>query len=589
MRIVIDLQGAQTASRFRGIGRYSMALTRGILRNAGGHDIWIVLNGALEESVTQLRADLAGLVPNERIRVFEPPGRIAEIDARAAPRCRAAEMLREQFIAMLAPDVVLVTSLFEGFLDDAVGSVGTFVDGIRTAVVLYDLIPLLNPGTYMGSPYLRQCYMRKIASLKRAGLLLAISDYARQEAIEALDLQPERVVAISTAVDESFVSGTSTGADIEAVRARFGVTRGMLLCAPGGYDPRKNIAALVTAYGLLPSTIRERYQLVIASRIAPAERQTLLAHAARSGLVESDLVLTGYVGDDDLITLYQAADLFVFPSLHEGFGLPALEAMACGTPTIGSNSTSIPEVLGLAEAMFDPRDPQAIADKIAEVLGDAVLLARLREHGRTQAARFSWDETARRALRALEAQLAAGPPPPLRSTSELHEALACVPGLGADETTLLQLASCLAALPDLASVPRLFVDIGAIATAGDALPGSAAPMPADRAILDAGVRRFANTGGRAGTRAPEVVAVVLSERGGVWHYRYAGSQAAALAALPCPPHPGRIADLCSGDLLLRTQADSPAAAAASADGLFAHLQRIGVELHCLHAEKTAQD
>lgn len=585
MRIVIDLQGAQTASRFRGIGRYSMALTRGILRNAGGHDIWIVLNGALEESVTQLRADLAGLVPNERIRVFEPPGRIAEIDARAAPRCRAAEMLREQFIAMLAPDVVLVTSLFEGFLDDAVGSVGTFVDGIRTAVVLYDLIPLLNPGTYLGSPYLRQCYMRKIASLKRAGLLLAISDYARREAIEALGLQPERVVAISTAVDESFVPGTATRADIEAVRARFGVTRGMLLCAPGGYDPRKNIAGLVTAYGLLPAAIRERYQLVIASRIAPAERQTLLAHAARSGLAGSDLVLTGYVGDADLITLYQAADLFVFPSLHEGFGLPALEAMACGTPTIGSNSTSVPEVVGLAEAMFDPRDPQAIADKIADVFGDAALLARLRSHGRTQAARFSWDETARRALHALEAQLAACPPPPLRSTSELSETLACLPGLGADETTLLQLASCLAALPDLGRAPRLFVDVGAVAAASDALPGGAAPIPADRATLEAIVSRFADKG----AQAPDLVAVTLSQRDGIWHYRYADSPAAALAALPCPPHPGRIADLRSGDLLLHPQADSPAAAAASADGLLAHLHRLGVELHCLHAEKAAQD
>ena len=570
MRIVIDLQGAQTASRYRGIGRYSMALTRGILRNAGGHDIWIVLNGALDESVTQLRADLAGLVPNERIRVFETPGRVAEMDARAAPRCRAAEMLREQFIAMLAPDVVLVTSLFEGFLDDAVGSVGTFVDGIRTAVVLYDLIPLLNPATYMGSPYLRQCYMRKIASLERAGLLLAISDYARQEAIETLGLQPERVVAISTAVDESFVPGTSTPAAMDAVRARFGVTRGMLLCAPGGYDPRKNIAGLVTAYGLLPATLRERYQLVIASRIAPAERQALLAHAARSGLAESDLVLTGYVGDADLIALYQAADLFVFPSLHEGFGLPALEAMACGTPTIGSDSTSIPEVIGLAEAMFDPRDPQAIADKIADVLGDAALLARLKEHGGAQAARFSWDVTARRALRALEAQLAACPPP-LRPTSELCEALARLPGLGADETTLLQLASCLAALPDLARAPRLLVDT--------------APMPASRASLDAMVRRLTQEGGQA----PDVVAVTLSQRGGVWHYRYADSQAAALAALPCPPNPGRVADLRSGDLLLRTQADSPAAAAASADGLFAHLHRTGVELHYLLVETSAQD
>src|SRR5450830_177007 len=99
MRIVIDLQGAQTASRFRGIGRYTVALTRGILRNAGGHEVWLVVNGALEEAIDQVRADFAGLLPQDRIRVFEIPGRVAEMDASAAARCRAAEILREQFIA----------------------------------------------------------------------------------------------------------------------------------------------------------------------------------------------------------------------------------------------------------------------------------------------------------------------------------------------------------------------------------------------------------------------------------------------------------------------------------------------------------
>ncbi|UUZ47164.1 glycosyltransferase [Massilia sp. B-10] len=103
----------------------------------------------------------------------------------------------------------------------------------------------------------------------------------------------------------------------------------------------------------------------------------LRAHAARCGLADDEVVITGYVADADLIALYQAATLFIFPSLHEGFGLLALEAMACGAAVIGSDSTSIPEVIGLAEAMFDARSPQAMASRIGEVLGDPALLARL--------------------------------------------------------------------------------------------------------------------------------------------------------------------------------------------------------------------
>jgi len=557
MRIVIDMQGAQTASRYRGIGRYTTALTRGILRNAGRHDIWIVLNGALEESVTQIRADLAGHIPHERIRVFETPGRIAEIDARGAPRRRAAEMLREQFIALLAPDLVLVTSLFEGFHDDAVGSVGTFIDGARTAVILYDLIPLLNPASYLDSPYLRQCYMRKIASLQRAGLLLSISDYAREEAIAALGLPPERVVAISTAVDESFVPAALEPDELDAVRRRFGITRRMLMCAPGGFDPRKNIQGLMTAYSLLPRALRESHQLVLASHLAEAQQSALLAHAGSLGLAASDLVLTGYLDDADLVALYQAADLFVFPSLHEGFGLPALEAMACGTPTIASNTTSLPEVIGLDEALFDPAHPQSIADRIARVLTDSSLYERLRRHSRTQAAKFSWDATAERALRALERHAVMTPATPARSTDDLMQALVAVEDLPGDEQTLVQLASCVAAFPDLAAPSRLFVDLGHIPPGTQGAPEGLGGIGAIPDLC----------------AAQSAVRVALSASGGVWHYRHAPANGTSSS------QPGPVADMRTCDRLVIHAGTTAAHRAAWTDGLYASLYRLGVQLY----------
>jgi glycosyltransferase involved in cell wall biosynthesis len=416
MRIVIDLQGAQSESRFRGIGRYSLALALGVARNAGQHEVWLLLNGALADAIAELRAAFAGLVPPERICVFDVAGPLAELHPDNSARTRAAELLREYAIAQLRPDAVLVTSLFEGFVDDAVVSVGGFAGAERTAVVLYDLIPFLNPEAYLGTPAQRHYYDRKIASLRRAGLLLSISDYSRQEAIDALQLPPQQVVAISTAVDDSFRPAAPDAERWTALRHRFGVTRAMLMYAPGGFDARKNIDGLISAYSLLPAAVRAGHQLLIASKLGQHDRDALLAHAAAAGVGADELILTGYVSDADLIELYRNTALFVFPSRHEGFGLPALEAMACGALVIGADNTSIPEVIGCDEAMFDADDPAAIAAKIAEVLTDAALQQRLREHGRRQAARFSWDATAQRTVRALEAwrgQAGAGQPAPV--------------------------------------------------------------------------------------------------------------------------------------------------------------------------------
>jgi glycosyltransferase involved in cell wall biosynthesis len=402
MRIVIDLQGTQSESRFRGIGRYSLALALGVARNAGEHEIWLVMNGGLPAAIEDLRAQFAGLVPPERMRVFDIPQPCAERIESNSPRARAGELLREHFIEQLQPDAVLVTSLFEGYVDDSVVSVGTLAGADHTAVVLYDLIPFLNPAAYLGHPTQRSYYERKIASLRRAGLLLAISDYSRQEAIDALGLEPDNVVAISTAVDDTFQPGEPDAEQLAALRERFGIERDLVMYAPGGFDHRKNIDGLITAFSMLPAPLRARHQLLVASKISDSERIKLEDHARSCGVSSKEVIFTGYVSDEDLVTLYRSAALFVFPSKHEGFGLPALEAMACGAVVIGSDATSVPEVIGTPDALFDPLQPAAIAAKIQQVLESPELQQRLRAHGRVQREKFSWDHSARKAIAALE-------------------------------------------------------------------------------------------------------------------------------------------------------------------------------------------
>ncbi|WP_136417627.1 glycosyltransferase family 1 protein [Herbaspirillum sp. ST 5-3] len=403
MRIVIDLQGVQTENRFRGIGRYISSFVLALARNAGEHEIWLALNASFPESVSAIRHEFLGFVPSERIRIFKTPTPTSEIDPANAWRVRAAEKIREHFIQQLRPDVVLITSLFEGLFDNAVTSVEAFSDGTNTAVILYDLIPFRSPETYLPTPAHRQYYERKVESLKHAGLLLAISDYSREDAIDALGLRPESVVSISAAIDPRFTTRNYSGQAAAALRSRYGIKRKPVMYAPGGFDPRKNFDTLIQAYALLPRDIRADHQLVIASKISDGDRARLTGLLEQAGLSEDELVLTGYVSDDDLVGLYNLATLFVFPSKYEGFGLPVLEAMACGAPTIGSNSTSIPEVIGWEEAMFDPAFPRSIADKMQQVLTDEAMRLRLRTHGLQQAEKFSWDASAQRALAAFAA------------------------------------------------------------------------------------------------------------------------------------------------------------------------------------------
>jgi glycosyltransferase involved in cell wall biosynthesis len=381
MRILIDLQGAQTESRFRGIGRYSLSIAQAIARNAGRHEVWLALSGAFPDSLDDLRTAFAGLVPPERIRVFDVPRPVAEHETTNRWRARAAEHVRAHFLAEMQADVVLVTSLFEGYVDDAVTRIDKDVPGVRTAAILYDLIPYLKPEVYLPTTLLRQYYDRKIASLRNADLLLSISAYSRTEAVATLGLNADRVVNISTAVDGRFQRVQYPDELTRALRERLHIRRDILMYAPGGFDHRKNFDGLIQAYAQLPAQYRAAYQLVIVSKINRGDQANLQALAAQAGLRDDELVLTGYVSDDELVMLYNMAALFVFPSLHEGFGLPVLEAMSCGAPVLGANATSVPEVIGCEDALFDPAVPAQIAAKIQQVMADDALRARLREHG----------------------------------------------------------------------------------------------------------------------------------------------------------------------------------------------------------------
>lgn len=398
MRIVIDLQGAQSESRFRGIGRYSLSLALAMARNAGNHEIWLALNSCMPESIPDIRAAFSDLIPENRIRIFDVPN-----DSNPSPwMARASEVIRETFLSTLKPDAVVVSSLFEGYWANAVTSIGAIPAKHQTAVILYDLIPFMNKEVYLPTFDLQDYYYRKIDWLKNADTLLAISDSSRQEAVTYLDIDRAKIANISAAIGDQFVPDKVDLVKSSALLDRLGIKNEFILYAPGGFDPRKNFGRLLEAYSMLPASLKDKHQLVIASKLHPQQRTELLVLAEKYGVKTTELVLTGYVDDCDLISLYSLTKLFVFPSTHEGFGLPVLEAMACGAAVIGSNCSSVPEVIGFADALFDPFSAQCIVAKMIEALENDVFHAHLIANAAEQLTKFSWDESARKAIAALE-------------------------------------------------------------------------------------------------------------------------------------------------------------------------------------------
>jgi len=403
MKIVIDMQGVQTDSRHRGIGRYCLAVTRAFVRLAeGSHDMTLLFNAALD-GIDEAIDALAEQGRHVSRRTIGPIRNTSSDNRINDVRRDAAEHVFTHALDIGRPDVTWLSSVVEGFADDAL--VPHAAPDAFTVATLYDLIPL-HDQEYLGHARSRDWYMRRIEVLKRCDLLFAISEWVRTDAIERLGVDPDRIVAIGAGVEPRF-SPASPGTDHSAWLAQhFGISQSFVMYN-GGFDKRKNVLALVEAYAALPTKLRERHVLVIVGRVDILLAQRFTETMGRLNLTPDEVVFTGFVSDDDLVQLYQSCALFVFPSEREGFGLAPLEAMACGAPTIVNNATSLPEVVGDREALFDADLPGSMAARIEAVLTDTALANRLRRTGLERASHFSWEAVASRSLAAIESRAAA--------------------------------------------------------------------------------------------------------------------------------------------------------------------------------------
>lgn len=378
VRLAIDLQALQVAGYAdRGIGRYVAEFAAAMGRTGR------VAAGLLAPELPPPARLPSELAAAGRVRWDTP----AEV-RRLAEEGLVARHVAAPFLhaGPLDPDELIVSSHWAEM-------------GLPRIATVYDLIPLRAPSHYLPTPALEERYRARAAWVAQSDLVLAISEHVRKEVMEVLGVEAERVVAVGAGVSALF--SPADGTDGELFRFSFPRLEGRpFVVTVGGSDVRKNTERLVAAIGGL---VRSGWDLhlVVAGDLDDHWRGRL-AEAGRAAWLGSRLVLAGRIGDDLLRACYRRAKVTVMPSLAEGFGLPVLEAEACGCPVLASATTGLAEAAATSLATFDPTSADAIGAAIAHLLEDGQRRATVMAAQAELAAASSWDTVAARTAGALD-------------------------------------------------------------------------------------------------------------------------------------------------------------------------------------------
>ncbi|MCR1347135.1 glycosyltransferase family 4 protein [Acidithiobacillus ferrooxidans] len=395
MKLLIDMQGAQTPfSKNRGVGRYTKFLASAIAAKNKSFELYLAYNSAFSRY-----PDFRDLVLDKSQNItahclwnqfFETSHSLVG----NGPEQRSGEIIREYFLNSFNPDIIFVPNLQEGLFDPAVTSVGLVPTTASTVVTLHDVIPLIYKERYLSDQSITKWYKQKIAYTKKADFIFTVSRSSRSEIAEFLEFDERRIFVVPNAIDHTiFNKKEYSEQTILAIKKRFKIKKDFILYV-GGLDEHKNLKTLINAFSLLRPELKSKFQLVFVGEGFTTHGQHLITYAQNQGLQENDLLFTGFVGDEDLVDLYSTCSLFVFPSFHEGFGIPPLEAMACGACVITSNTASLPEIVGIKDAMFDPHNVHEISHKMETSLINQNVRDMLVSNGLVQSSRFSWENSA---------------------------------------------------------------------------------------------------------------------------------------------------------------------------------------------------
>lgn len=235
-------------------------------------------------------------------------------------------------------------------------------------------------------------------SVEKADKIIAVSGHTKNDLINLFNAKAEKIEVIYEGVDENF-RPVKTPESLKEIKHKYNLPEKFILFV-GTIEPRKNIKRLIEAFYDLTKNRKMEHSLVIAG--GKGWHYDDVFNTVEKLKLGKKIIFTDYVRGSELPLLYNAADLFVYPSLYEGFGLPPLEAMACGVPVVTSNTSSLPEVVGDAAVLVDPADVQTMAEAIKQTLEDKNLREKMIKQGFIQAKKFSWEATAIKTLNVYE-------------------------------------------------------------------------------------------------------------------------------------------------------------------------------------------
>lgn len=401
IRIGFDLQPLQSPfSANRGIGHYSRSLLRALLKKA--HDENLRFEGL----------DMAphinpGVEAHPALRKHVMPTGPRQVLLHRRVRDLVGPTLVGRYLASAAPALFHATSPMDAwdiFERD-------WFKQLPVVTTVYDLIPLIYKDHYLSDPKAEKAYRKRLRFIEQSDRLLAISDSVKSDLVRVAGIPANKIDVVYAGVSNEFRVQPLSDSEANRVRSKYGIRQPFVMCT-GGADFRKNLPGLIESFAGLPSELRQSHQLVIVCHLDPTSEQELRRCGERCG-VAGELVLTNYVPFSDLVGLYNLAKAFAFPSLYEGFGLPVVEAMACGVPVLTSSTSSLGEIAADAALTVRPENLGEMTAGLRRLLEDEQLRSVLRAKGLDRAKDFTWEKTADRTItayrRALEEWSPQGP------------------------------------------------------------------------------------------------------------------------------------------------------------------------------------
>jgi glycosyltransferase involved in cell wall biosynthesis len=369
----------------RGYGRFTRELFDAILRiDNSNHYLFFV------DEETSFDSTLPSSVQKVVVRTKQSPIKAASANGSRSLKdilAMSREVLRHRLDVFFFPAVYSYFPIF---------------NRTKIVVTLHDLIADNHPDLIFNNSKSKLFWrLKQSIAIRQANIIATVSEHSKSEIKKRFELPESRLRVIPEAARPIFRRIELGNSGYDAL-SKYGLAQDeKFLLYVGGISPHKNLATLIAAFALLSKSTQRDSRLVLVGDYkddpflsAYPELKVKITNLK----LEERVTFTGFVPDEDLAHLYNAASLLIFPSLDEGFGLPAIEAMSCGTPVVASNCGSLPEIVGDAGMYFDPRDPHAIAQSINKLLADPTRLKEMSERGLERSLRFRWQSAAEETL-----------------------------------------------------------------------------------------------------------------------------------------------------------------------------------------------